>query len=577
MRRKILCLLSIVTLAICIGQSAFASTQQPIIQQVIQQAEQLRLANNPTWHRLLLYPKGKLKSTVKDKKFFLSTQGRTNPQQELTATLSALLNEKNNPKINANQSIQCRFPARTYWLKQQLNLSLAQTNCPNYEKWYKKYNPKQFSMIFAQEYPDHAPSAFAHTLLKIETVNNKIYALNYTVDGKKSDGKLKYGKKAFTGGYGGDMSIKSYSKIKKKYLTKHQRDLWVYPLKLSSEENQQLLRHVWEVKNIYRPYYFLTDNCASETMRLIDVVRPKQNLIEQSRRPIMPSEVIRLLDKQKLLQSAQFIPATKDDKQAKINSKKYQNFQHKFADNNPTLGNGTSRLTLGVGKTGDYQYQDIGVHLGYHDLLDNPSGYRQNLDMEVLNLKLRHYPNKKQGNKLAIENITIGQRHSYNPINTARKGKSWGIELSGKQINDPNQQSKGLEQRHLVANARYEQGFAYAFGKPKGRYELSPHLCYALANGNVQAGKGLTKGFRIGAGANAGCRILVSDKLRLTAEIDTPYWYHGNKKGYWQAITNIGMQYDIAKNHGVRLTANHEFNKDITENTNIQLAWLWHF
>ncbi len=563
--------LSLAILMLCVGQSALASTPQ----QILQQAEQLQLANSSTWHRLLLYPKGKLKSTVKDKNFFLSKQGKHNPQAELTATLLALLTEKNHRK--ANQSVQCQFPARSHWLTQQLNLSLPHANCPKYQAWYKKYNPKQFSMIYAQEYPDHAPSAFAHTLLKIETVNNKNYALNYTVDGKKSDGKLSYAKKAFTGGYGGDMSIKPYNKVKNKYLTRHQRDLWLYPLKLSTTENQQLLRHVWEVKNIHRPYYFLTDNCASETLRLIDVVKPKQELVEQSRRPIMPSEVIRLLNKQKLLQSAQFIPAEKDRKQANINNKKYQRFQHKYADNDPTSGNKTSRLTLGVGKTGDYQYQDIGIHLGYHDMLDNPSGYRQNLDMEVLNLKLRHYPKKKQGENVAIENITLGQRRSFNPINTARKGKTWGIELSGKQVNEPNQQNKGLEQRHLVANARYEKGLSYAFGKPKGVYELPPHLCYALANGNLQAGKGLTKGFRLGAGANIGCRVLLNNKLRLTAEVDSPYWYHGKKQGYWQPIANLGMQYDIAQNHGVRVTAKHEFNKDVAENTDVQLAWLWHF
>ncbi len=112
--------LSLAIISTCIGQSAFANSPQ----QVLQQAEQLQLANKSTWHRLLLYPKGKSKSTVKDKNFFLSKQGKNNPQKELTATLSALLAEKNLPKIKANQSIQCRFPARAYWLKQQFSSKL---------------------------------------------------------------------------------------------------------------------------------------------------------------------------------------------------------------------------------------------------------------------------------------------------------------------------------------------------------------------------------------------------------------------------------------------------------------------
>ncbi len=597
--------------------------KQQAIHHAIQQAKQQNLANHNSWQRLLYYSDKKQTSKVSNANFFISKQGQKNPTKELEAMITALLSPADANK--GDQSMQCRFPARTHWLKQQLQLSLPKANCSNYQSWYKKYHPKQLSVVFAQEYPDLLPSAFAHTLLKIDTVNNKQYALNYTVDGKKSDSKLKYAKNAFTGGYGGDMSILPYQKSLNNYLSNHQRDVWIYSLKLTQAEREQLLRHVWEVKDLQLPYYFLTDNCASEILRLLDVIKPQQDLYAQVGKVAIPGDIMRVLESQKLLESGQFFPADKTKQQAQLNLKSFKSASNSsdhtsnsqidfapklqaFADDNPLTGNHSHRASIGIGRVGDYDYQQLEWRLSYHDLLDNPSGYRQNLDMDGLRVKVRYHNNKKQNqasnevDNLQLQQLILMRGRSYHPINTARKGKSWGMELSATQVNDASidynnidynsaYDSKGnqqkninpLSQQHLVGNFRFEQGISYAFGKAKNRYDLPPQLCYALASGSAQVGKGIYKGFRMGVGANLGCAYQLADKLRVTGELELPYWYHGtgdtsnHKQGYWQPIANIGVQYDVAKNHGIRLTATHEFSKRIAEDTDVQLAWQWYF
>ncbi len=605
-------------------------TKQQTIQYAIRQAEQQDLANHISWQRLLYYPDTKQSSKANSasnsnhrpkrskatkSEFFVSADGQYNANNELKSMLTALLSPADANK--GNQSVQCRFPARTHWLKQQLQLSLPKANCPDYQRWYQKYHPKQLSVVFAQEYPDQLPSAFAHTLLKIETTTNTNYALNYTVGGDTTDSKLAYGVKAMTGDYAGDMSIQPYQKSLDNYLNVHQRDVWTYPLQLTQEESEQLLRHIWEVKDLQLPYYFLTDNCASEILRLIDMVKAEQALYSKVGKVAIPGEIMRLLDSQSLLKAGRFHPAQKTEQQSRLNQDKHSDkntnvsFNNAFADDNPITGSHSRRASIGIGRVSDYNYQQLGLRLSYHDLLDNPSGYRQNLDMDGLRIKIRYYndgsndpsnnnlssnnsnlskPPINDINNLQLQEFILMRGRSYHPINTARKGKSWGMELSAIQVNDPSLDYNNttiadhpLSQQHLVGNIRFEQGLSYAFGKPKSRYDLPPQLCYALANGSAQVGKGIYKGFRIGAGASLGCTYQLVDKFRVTGELNLPYWYHGtgdtsnHKQGYWQPIASLGMQYDVAKNHGIRLTASHEFNRRIAEDTDVQLAWQWYF
>ena len=614
-----------------------------------EQAKTKNLAQDTTWRRLLyfsdekkgLFGKNKNISAVDDARFFLSPNGREDSGAELDAMLVAfadeMANKTNNSKTNHtaqasnSSSALCRFPARAKWLSDTLAIdkSAMQVTCPELTEWMQKLAPEQLSIMFAQEYLDNPLSAFAHTLLRIDSKASvadpsqihHAYALNDTVDGDTKDNFVLYAIKSMTGGYNNLIEIDPYPEKLAKYLQDDERDAWTYQLDLTPEEVQQIILHVWETKDLKLPYYFTSDNCASEILRLIDVVRPEQHLLSQLPYAVIPSDVVQLLNKEGFLASTNYTPADSTLRQAQLNKVKQEREQlgyhnnpkqmlneiksaqlnkvssmsadgqtllpHQIAvsDTNPLNRHSLQMGSIGIGQRGDNNYIDLGARAGYHDTLDNPSGFPQFFDLEGASATLRLYDtdNDKanQPKSVVLQNLTLIKGRSFNPVNSAKKGKTWGASIEATRVNDGSQQD-GTD--HLVGSLGYESGWSWAFGTPSaGTGEMPPQLCYTFLAGTAQTGRGINKGFRVGAGVNAGCRYQINNRLRAQAELQLPYWYHGssddsNVRGhYWQPISSLGLQYDIDKKQALRINANYEWQDRIDANDDVQLSYRRYF
>ena len=618
------------------------------------QAKAKNLAQHTTWRRLLyffddqknLIGKKKDSSIVDDAAFYLSKNGQHDSAAELDALLVALADEmattsdngtaNNNTSNRATEnlgqnSVMCRFPARVQWLTDTLNIDKSglQTDCPELNDWMQKLAPEQLSIMFAQEYLDNPISAFAHTLLRIDSkasvadpsqIHHAV-ALNYTVGGDSSDNFLVYAIKSMSGGYDNLIEIDPYPKKLAKYLQEDERDAWTYQLSLTPAEVQQIMLHVWETKDLKLPYYFTTDNCASEILRLIDVVRPQQHLLSRLPYAVIPSDVVQLLDSENLLASTNYTPADSTLRQAQLNKVKEQRAQLGYhnsakqtlneiksaqlnpissisddgqtllprriavADNNPIDRHPLQLGFIGLGQRGDNNYMDLGVRAGYHDTLDRPSGFPQFFDLEGAAATLRLYDtdNDKahQPSSVVLQNVTLVRGRSFNPVNSVKKGKTWGASIEATRVNDGSQQDGN---DHLVGSLGYETGWSWAFGTPSaGTGEMPPQLCYTFLAGTAQAGRGINKGYRVGAGVNVGCRYQINNQLRAQAELQLPYWYHGssdesNARGhYWQPISTLGLQYDIDKKQALRINANYEWQDRIDAKEDIQLSYRRYF
>ena len=639
-------------------QSANNSDNETNAQQLLAswraQAKAKNLAQHTTWRRLLyffddqknLIGKKKDSSIVDDAAFYLSKYGQHDSAAELDALLVALADEmattsdngtaNNNTSNRATKnleqnSVMCRFPARVQWLTDTLNIDKSglQTDCPELNDWMQKLAPEQLSIMFAQEYLDNPISAFAHTLLRIDSkasvadpsqIHHAV-ALNYTVGGDSSDNFLVYAIKSMSGGYDNLIEIDPYPEKLAKYLQEDERDAWTYQLALTPAEVQQIMLHVWETKDLKLPYYFTTDNCASEILRLIDVVRPQQHLLSRLPYAVIPSDVVQLLDSENLLASTNYTPADSTLRQAQLNKVKEQRAQLGYhnsakqtlneiksaqlnpissisddgqtllprriavADNNPIDRHPLQLGFIGLGQRGDNNYIDLGVRAGYHDTLDRPSGFPQFFDLEGAAATLRLYDtdNDKahQPSSVVLQNVTLVRGRSFNPVNSAKKGKTWGASIEATRVNDGSQQDGN---DHLVGSLGYETGWSWAFGTPSaGTGEMPPQLCYTFLAGTAQAGRGINKGYRVGAGVNVGCRYQINNQLRAQAELQLPYWYHGssdesNARGhYWQPISTLGLQYDIDKKQALRINANYEWQDRIDAKEDIQLSYRRYF
>ena len=602
------------------------------------QAKTENLAQHTTWRRLLYFFDdqknviGKKKSTsmVNDAGFFLGKNGQSDSGAELDAMLVALANETATTVNNSN-SVLCRFPARVQWLTDTLNIddTVLQTDCPELDKWMQMIAPEQLSLMFAQEYLDNPLSAFAHTLLRIDSKESvadpsqihHAHALNYTVDGNPEDSFPIYSVKSMIGAYDSLIEIDPYPEKLVNYLQGDERDTWTYQLNLTPSEVQQIMLHVWETKDLKLPYYFTTDNCASEVLRLIDVVRPQQHLLSRLPYAVIPSDVVQLLNSEGLLTSTMYTPADSTLRQSQLNKVKQQREQlgyHNSAtqtideiksaqinavssmsadkqtllppriavsDNNPTDRHPLTLGSVGIGQRGDNSYIDLGLRAGFHDTLDRSSGYPQFFNLEGIAATLRLYDtdNDKdnQTKNVVLQNATLIRGRSFNPVNSAKKGKTWGASIEATRVNDGSQKD-GTD--HLVGSVGYETGWSWAFGTPTTNTgEMPPQLCYTLLSGTTQAGRGINKGFRVGAGVNAGCRYQINNQLRAQAELQLPYWYHGNSDAsnvrdhYWQPISTVGLQYDIDKKQALRINANYEWQDRVDANEDIQLSYRRYF
>ena len=81
---------------------------------LIRKANALDLSQHAVWHKLLHYEPhfmgvSSIRSGIHDSVFFNANNGSSNPEDELNATLRALLSPKNVADV---RHAQCRFPAR---------------------------------------------------------------------------------------------------------------------------------------------------------------------------------------------------------------------------------------------------------------------------------------------------------------------------------------------------------------------------------------------------------------------------------------------------------------------------------
>lgn len=274
------------------------------IEKLIVQAKQAELSQSNAWRALLHYKSGGLfhdwESQADDNAFFLSPDGKTNPEQELAATIKSMWLSVTNVDIHP----QCRFPARYYWLKQQLDIDpdyLKPVECNELDEWFDVIKPGSLTLVFPTAYINSPSSMFGHTLLRVNPRDHRkdsplvAYALNYAANADATDNSLIFSIKGLIGGYPGIFSIVPYYEKIKEYSDLENRDVWEYELNFNQPEIDQLMRHAWEVRHIQFDYYFLTENCSYHMLSLMEVARPELDLTDDFRMKAIPADTVRVV------------------------------------------------------------------------------------------------------------------------------------------------------------------------------------------------------------------------------------------------------------------------------------------
>lgn len=303
--------MKLITFAIASLMCHFAHASiETDLQQYLDLAQQKQLDQNITWQRLM-YADQKQNSEVSYAGYFYAKDGKTNLNSELQADIKALFLQAAD-----NHSIRCKFPARSRWLMQQLQIDpqqLPKVNCVEFDEWINQIKPHKATLIYATDFMGNPSSMFGHTLLRLDPKDQKqlnlvSYAVNYAATVKGED-NWSYAWKGLTGQYPGEYSLMPYYRKVKEYGDFESRDLWEYELNLTPEETRFLVEHIWEMQHVSFPYYFVSDNCAYRLLGLIDLVRPNLNLKQQFNYAAIPIETLKVVDQQNLVKEVVYRPA----------------------------------------------------------------------------------------------------------------------------------------------------------------------------------------------------------------------------------------------------------------------------
>lgn len=270
--------------------SVYASpnTTQNELQHALLKADKMQLYKKPTWLRLLHFDtnwKQGQSSEILTPLFFLSSKNKStaiiHPKIELQASLRAVFLPVSQGE-KQNLHAQCRFPARFYWLQQQLQLDLnklPKVKCDRLERWAKFSSLDSISLILVGGYFGNPASTFGHLLVKL---NNSQYknssgnlldqTVNYGAQVPDNEAAPVYILKGLFGGYVSRFKDKAFYKQDRVYSREELRDMWEYKLNLTAEQQRLLVYHLWEVMGMESTYYFLKKNCAYRIAELLELV-----------------------------------------------------------------------------------------------------------------------------------------------------------------------------------------------------------------------------------------------------------------------------------------------------------------
>lgn len=568
--QKLICATVLLTMVMVVHKNALANNDT-ILSNIPQTTANFstqdlqQLSEHIIWKRLLLYPdngkKSALKVTKVNKEFFVSGQF-DNPYQELLASIEQLTNP------DTKNQFACQFPARTHWLLSQLPQlnSLNIQTCDEFNTWQKQINAKQFSLIYAEEHINRIASSFAHTLIKVDNEKSLVsqnsddaYYINFATAENATGNPIK----TVQGKSPAKMTIESFTDKQASYLMRDERDLWAFVIDLPQDEIDQIIRHLWEVKDLNRFYNFLDNNCASEIVRLIDVGNAKFELVQQAGKIIAPSEVGRVLQNNGLLKSQTIQPSYRTllANGVDIDKEHYENSMQNNAlpkidkaTHNPLLSSPTHRLTAQIQHNNltDTAYV-FGFRGAYQDFLDRADGKRKFIYTNIAELNVVY------DERLTLKNATLIDFLSLNPKNAPLPKASYGGHLKLDRVNDWD----GDTPLVLSVGGRYGQSWQVG----------DDGLCYALGTGTAEFGQ-VAKGYRLGVGVSVGCAYHLSQNARLHAEVNAPFWYHN--KGYLAPKVSLGGQYDISRQLGVRVSADYE-RADKVEQKGVKVGAVWYF
>lgn len=292
---------------------------------IVEKAEELSLHTDPYWHTLLHYKPalfGRYKSLVDDKKFFCAKNGKTDPKAELAATIRSFFAPA--PEAGSRHAIE-RFPGRYRWLCEKLSLSDSDFPYDGdavFRENMRTSGIESACLVFSSGYLRRPASLFGHTFLIVESKSATritATAINYGAVADAGRGVM-YAFMGLSGRLPGYYAIGPYYDKIKQYSDIDMRDMWEYKFNFTSDEIDRMLRHVYDLRDIYSDYFFVSENCSYNLLFPIEAARPETHASDLLKGIVEPVESVKVLKEIGVIGEPEYRPSN----YSKIESQKLQ-------------------------------------------------------------------------------------------------------------------------------------------------------------------------------------------------------------------------------------------------------------
>ncbi|MGL5995626.1 MAG: DUF4105 domain-containing protein [Pseudomonas proteolytica] len=587
-----------------------------------------QLANDPFWLSLGHYEAGKIsgwRSYVSDQKFFIAKDGAHHPDAELKATVEALYA----PASLGEKHTQCVYPARTRWLKDQLQLTdLPAVDCAEFKQWFKDVAPHSAVMIFPAAYLNSPSSMFGHTLLRIDQADvqsNKTallsYAINFGAYIEGSDNSILYAWKGLMGGYPGLFALVPYQEKLSEYRSLENRDLWEYRLNLTQVETERMVEHVWELKQIQFDYFFFDENCSYRLLELLQVARPGLRLTEQFPLTAIPTDTVKAVKDAGLVEKIDYRPSREREllERAKPLDSDEQQWVLKISDDQKQLQDPTFKS---LGKDRQALIIDAAYRLGRY----RANGLERDSERSQRSFELLRAINQNPAPDLQIDRPGLpenghesrtwqagigtrgdkafgeyGLRMAYHDLNDNAEGFPLGaqieiLQMKLRQYEGNNWQLQQLDLatiRSLTPRNELLQPLSWQVtgglervpgkhddetlvshvnGGAGGTWQLHDDMLgFVLGTVRVEHNNDFSEFISPAAGFNTG--VLWKNPLgNLSLEAKGDFFTNGEVR----RSISLNQQWEVSRNLGVRLSAQREFSHMATPVNEVMLEVKWY-
>ena len=387
--------------------------------------------------------------------FFFYREGPADPEKELNETITAF--QTGVPLVGEKGlHPQCAFPERLKLIKNLNITDLREVECMDFKSWKNNLQPREISLIFKQPLPKNTTDFFGEVFLKIKTNKNKEYVCFFNVVESAKNYYLPKQVQRLIGFNSLEIKIDDYDTFVKNQTNYFYSDYYEYPLKLSPEETDRIINHIWELHNTNTfNYYQISENRTFFTASLLQVGKDHWNLVKSNKFYFTPRDLIRNLTRYSGdIVKTNFIPSAKYQAsqlvyneavvQKKLPEKSHKNqkisFTSALAENNFIGG--------------------VGYQAGYHGMLSSDQGYQDYSNLDFLKINFTYNTSVK---KYKVPEISVLEYTYLYPVTKGDWGWSQKGALKKDYVEDIELAFKSRNRLYYGMGVTFKFGGALAF------------------------------------------------------------------------------------------------------------------